>query len=117
MRTLGSALLLFCGAVFLVAGSPQYQSTGFSSVRPILVAQCVSCHGAESPAGGLRLDTYEGVMKGGVSGKSVVAGKPDQSLLLRRIKGTVKPQMPPGGSLKSGDVSRIEAWIRAGAKQ
>jgi len=102
----------------LLAGAPQqYQSTGFSSVRPILAAQCASCHGAESPAGGLRLDTYEGVMKGGVSGKSVIAGKPDQSLLLRRIKGTVKPQMPPGGTMRSGDVSKIEAWIRAGAKQ
>ncbi len=108
-------MLLFV-SLFIGAGAPQTPTDTFGSVRPILVAQCVSCHGARSPAGGLRLDTHEAVMKGGVSGKAVIAGRPAQSLLLRRIKGLAKPQMPPGNPMKSGDAAKIESWIRAGAK-
>ena len=36
-------------------------------IRPLLVEKCYSCHSAEAPKamGGLRLDTAEGVLKGG----------------------------------------------------
>ena len=39
-------------------------------VRPILVANCVNCHGAKKQKGGLRLDSKAGFAKGGDNGAS-----------------------------------------------
>ena len=48
------------------------------NIRPVLVANCYQCHSASSKElkGALRLDTKEGVRKGGESGLAVVPGKP-----------------------------------------
>src|SRR5262245_60541752 len=48
-------------------------------VRPILVERCYRCHGpeAEKPKGGLRLDTREGLLKGGERGPALVPGDPE----------------------------------------
>ena len=57
------------------------------TVRPLLVKHCYECHGpqAEQAASGLRLDSLLSILKGGDSGPAVVPGKPEQSLLLRRV--------------------------------
>ncbi len=47
-----------------------------SKVRPVLVANCLGCHGPEKPKGGLRLDSRAAALKGGDSGPAVVAGEP-----------------------------------------
>ncbi|MBY0395599.1 MAG: hypothetical protein K2X91_03900, partial [Thermoleophilia bacterium] len=36
-------------------------------VRPVLVEHCARCHGPEKQRGGLRLDTAEGLQRGGES--------------------------------------------------
>ena len=46
-------------------------------IRPVLVEQCYKCHSAEAGdklKGGLLLDTREGLLKGGDSGKRSVGG-------------------------------------------
>ena len=43
-------------------------------VRPILVEQCVKCHGPKKQSSGLRLDSREAVLKGGDSGPGGRAG-------------------------------------------
>jgi hypothetical protein len=55
-------------------------------VKPVLEAHCVRCHSAEKTKGGLRLDTKEGLLKGGDSG-SVIAKKDAESQpeLARRV--------------------------------
>src|SRR5690349_5968643 len=47
-----------------------------NKIRPILVDNCYKCHSrqAEKVRGGLFLDSREGVLKGGETGPSVVAG-------------------------------------------
>lgn len=82
-----------------------------------LKARCVSCHAGRNPAGGLDLSNPAGLQKGGVSGKTVVAGNPGQSVLIRRLKGLDgKPQMPMGfAPLDKAQLDRIERWISAGA--
>src|SRR5690242_761426 len=57
-----------------------------TKVRPVLAAQCYKCHGEAKQLGGLRLDTAEGVRKGGGRGPVLIAGKPDQSLLLQVLR-------------------------------
>ena len=54
-----------------------------SRVRPILVDQCIKCHGPKKQSSGLRLDSRAAALGGGDSGPSLVPGKPDESLLVR----------------------------------
>ncbi len=91
-------------------------------VRGILQARCVLCHGSGRKEGGLDLRTLASRLKGGKSGPALVAGKPDESLLLQRI---VKGEMPPAKEAKElafelttdSEVEKIRAWISAGAKE
>ena len=50
-------------------------------IRPVLVERCYKCHSAGSKKlkGKLRLDTAAGALKGGETGDTIVAGKPDDS--------------------------------------
>jgi hypothetical protein len=87
-------------------------------IRPLLVGQCYACHSAEAGKhrGGLLLDTRDGLRKGGDSGPALVAGKPDESLLLKVVRHIGEhPKMPPKGKLPETAVADLEAWIRMGA--
>src|SRR4051812_16361984 len=66
-------------------------------IRPILNNTCFTCHGPAARKGGLRLDGREEAVKPAKSGeRPIVAGKPDESELVRRIFSTAKgEQMPP----------------------
>src|SRR5262245_52275935 len=57
-------------------------------VRPLLVTHCYSCHSADAKKvrGGLRLDTAEGVRRGGASGPVVAPGDPERSALIRAVR-------------------------------
>src|SRR5689334_6480684 len=59
-----------------------------AKVRPVLVGNCVKCHNAANPGGGLRLDTREGLRKGGGRGPAVAPRKPAESLLLKALSYT-----------------------------
>ena len=83
-------------------------------VRPLLMAKCVGCHGPEKQKAGLRIDAA-GLAKGGDSGPAVVAGMPDESLLVSAIRYGGEPRMPPDGKLKDQEIADIEAWVKAGA--
>ena len=54
-------------------------------VRPIIAANCVGCHGAERPKGGLDLRSVASMLRGGKSGPALDPSDPDGSLLLERI--------------------------------
>jgi uncharacterized membrane protein len=88
-------------------------------VAPVLGARCLSCHGPAKEKGGLRLDSGEGLLKGGSNGSPVVAGLPEESDLYRRI--TLPPghedAMPPDGAapLGVGETELIRWWILNGA--
>ncbi|MFP6763489.1 MAG: DUF1549 domain-containing protein, partial [Planctomycetaceae bacterium] len=90
-------------------------------IRPVLVKHCYKCHSARSAktgnlAGGLQLDTREGIRLGGETGSSVVPGKPDQSLLLAAIRHEQDLEMPPEGDpLPPAVVAAFDQWIAMGA--
>lgn len=94
----------------------------FSQIKPILETNCVSCHGAKKAKHNLRLDTVEGVLRGGKElGPGVVAGKPDESPLIKvlGLPRTNKLSMPPkdqGDPLSDEQVARLKKWISDGAK-
>jgi uncharacterized membrane protein/mono/diheme cytochrome c family protein len=88
-------------------------------INPILDANCVSCHGEGKISGGLRLDSYDRLMRGGQNGAVVVAGNPDASILLKRVMlpASDKLFMPAEGRppLKPDEIAIIKAWIQQGA--
>ncbi|MGZ4961735.1 MAG: c-type cytochrome domain-containing protein [Limisphaerales bacterium] len=64
---------------------PASDKTGLAyekDVAPLLKASCVRCHGAERPKAHLRLDSKEGILKGGEDGKIVVPGDSKKSLMV-----------------------------------
>ena len=88
----------------------------FSEVRAIFRAQCVGCHTEKEPSGGLDLETLAGIRKY-ATGKGILAGDPDKSVLMRRIRGLDGlPRMPMGfAPLSAKQEKSIADWIRAGA--
>jgi len=84
-------------------------------IRPIFRAHCFDCHGAvEKMEGELDLRLVRLMTAGGDSGPAIVAGKPDESYLLDRLR---SGEMPPGENrVPATEIATIEAWIADGAK-
>jgi mono/diheme cytochrome c family protein/uncharacterized membrane protein len=101
------------------AAVPYPDSFYTRQVHPIFDSNCVACHGAAKTEGGLRLDTYEALMKGGKDGPVIVAREPDKSLLMARVTLPAGDPhaMPAEGRppLKPDQVAWLRAWVRAGA--
>ncbi len=99
--------------------SPKTASFYAQHIHPILDDNCVSCHGEAKSQGGLRMDSYDLLMKGGNDGPVIVAGKPESSPLLIRVS------LPPGHRqfmpaegkppLRAEEIAYIKAWIQQGA--
>lgn len=93
-----------------------------ADIKPILQARCVSCHepgGVGFAKSGLRLDSYDAVMKGTKFGAVVIPGSSVSSTLYRLVAGEADPsiRMPHGqASLAESDITTIATWIDQGAK-
>jgi hypothetical protein len=110
----------FFGAWSLGLGASSTEFDFFERrIRPVLVQNCYECHSATSKSlkAGLRVDTREGLRRGGNSGEpSVVPGEPERSRLLAAIHHTSTDlQMPPKKKLSAQQVADFEAWICSGA--
>ncbi len=82
-------------------------------VYPALQRACFECHGPDHQKGELRLDVSMAVKH-----KAIVAGKPQESDLIRRVSllQEDKEAMPRRGErLSAGEVENLKAWIAAGA--
>jgi len=85
-------------------------------VRPILSEHCYQCHSADTkPSGGLRVDDRNGLLLGGDAGPAIVAGKPEESLLLERVQHGTKKVMPKEGDLLTdAEIAILSQWIKDG---
>src|SRR5437899_2526679 len=61
-------------------------------VIPILLRRCAVCHGQRQREGGLDLSTKASMLRGGKLGPAIVPGKPEESLIIKRIRAG---EMPP----------------------
>ena len=86
-----------------------------SKIRPLLIDRCFKCHSDSKAKGGLRLDSREFSLTGGETGPAIVAGKPDESLLINAVKHQNGVAMPPDGTLTESQIADLAAWIKAGA--
>ena len=91
-------------------------------VVPILLTRCIVCHGLRKQEGGLDLRSKESMLKGGSSGPAIVLGKPEDSLLIKRVNAG---EMPPKQKLivvgvkpmAPAETEKIARWIRQGAPE
>jgi WD40 repeat protein len=117
--------LLFIPSVFFVSlpcfAGPIGDPTYWKDVRPILRKNCTVCHSARNlreidVSGGLALDSYEAVLKGGKY-PVLVAGKSGASQLFRLIStNDDEKRMPLGATpLPPENIALIRRWIDIGA--
>jgi len=101
--------LLFAGA----CPAATQQSSFDTQILPIFQESCAPCHSASRPQAQLRLDSAEGVLKGGKSGPAIVPGNSGASLLYQKIASAdAKLRMPPAGAgLRAEQIALIAAWI------
>ena len=86
------------------------------TVRPMLVNQCLKCHGGDKIRGGLVLSTPEGLEKGGDAGAVVRPGDPSGSRLLEALEyHNPDFRMPPSGRLPESTIADVRRWIELGA--
>ena len=93
-------------------------------VRPILSDRCYTCHGPDKNQRktALRFDreqeAFEALARGGYA---IVRGKPDESVLLKRVTSTDSVfRMPPAYAghdpLSDAEIETLRLWIEQGAE-
>ena len=125
---IGGVILIGCGTRLNAAGDRPAAEIGAapfpaaaveyfeSKVRPILVDQCIKCHGPKKQSSGLRLDNREALLKGGESGPAIILAKPDESPLVQAVAHThAELKMPPSGKLSAPEVAILRQWVALGA--
>ncbi|MFO0951315.1 MAG: PSD1 and planctomycete cytochrome C domain-containing protein [Isosphaeraceae bacterium] len=86
-----------------------------AKVRPILVENCLGCHGPTKQKGGLRLDSRTALLKGADTGEVVVPGDPEASALIQAVGYEGDNPMPPRGKLKPAQIEILRSWVKRGA--
>lgn len=89
-----------------------------SQIAPIMLDNCLACHGAKKAEGGYRVDTYEQLIKAGDSGELPIAASADQqSELLRRLTCDESERMPADSEpLTPEQIELVKQWIASGGK-
>jgi len=109
---------LWSAAAAFAADLTPAQSDFFENkIRPILADNCYKCHStyAEKIKGGLLLDSREALLKGGDTGKAVVPGNPDASLLIKAVRyNDPDLQMPKNKKLADDQIADLVAWVKMG---
>ncbi len=88
------------------------------SVRPVLANKCFTCHSNEAKKlkAGLKLDSIDSMLAGGVSGPAIVPGDADASLLIQAVRYSDPDlSMPPKSQLDESIVKDLEKWVTMGA--
>ena len=124
----GLLALLACALLGIAsrgaAGRSDSAPSFINDVAPILQQHCCACHDARKRAGKLDVTTFAKLRNGGVHGDPIVPGKPEESLLVERLRATDGRRMPPpakdrpddpAGALPPNQREVIEKWIAAGA--
>jgi len=102
------------------APSPQQPSVvNFAQVQAILESKCLECHNPDKVKGKLLMDTAAALLKGGESGPALIAGKPEESEIIKRLTLPADHDdiMPPkGGPLAAVEIDLLKRWVAEGAK-
>lgn len=84
-------------------------------IRPLLVENCIKCHGEEKQSASLRLDSQAAMLEGGDSGPVIVPRNSARSLLIKAVRRKGDLEMPPDEPMRDSDILKLERWIEMGA--
>ncbi len=135
MKDTKSILVVACSAFFISgcggdsgtdipASPPSAAKPGKLAAAPIsysehigtiFVASCAKCHISDSK-GGFSMETFAKLIAGGEEGPVVVAGKPDESKLIKLIESDEMPPEGKGQPLQEDEKKDIREWIAKGAE-
>ena len=117
-------------ASLAVPGSPEHSHASRAGVPtvtqqeiiPLMLLHCTACHGQRIQEAGLDLRSKASMLKGGNSGPAIVPGKPEESLIVQRIRAR---EMPPSereveASLRpmsDRGLEQLVRWISLGAPE
>ncbi|MFQ5637074.1 MAG: c-type cytochrome domain-containing protein [bacterium] len=116
------ALLLFSSyELFSINGlmgrsAGREEEVSYQDVAGILDEYCIACHNGPSAPLDLRLDSLSELLIGSEEGPVVVAGRPEESELILRIRGLSEPRMPLSGPpwLSDAEIAVFVKWITLG---
>jgi putative membrane protein len=119
----GTALVIVCASAMAQGFGARSRGEGYGRVKSVMLARCVSCHGPATRTAGLDLQSEPRAAllhrpsSQWPEAKLVVAGDPDRSLLVQKLRGkqTHGGAMPPAGPLPGAEIEAVEAWVKAGA--
>jgi uncharacterized membrane protein len=116
-------LILTALLVVSISTNAQSKKTSFQKdVMPLISAKCLPCHGTDSDnPSKLSLESYKEIMAGGRHGVIVIPGKPDSSLMIKKLRANPPfgEQMPLLKKVKltPEEIAVFENWIKDGAKK
>jgi uncharacterized membrane protein len=102
-----------------VAAAAHAAAPTYDDLAPILAARCTMCHSGPAAPRGLRLDSYDAIVKGSERGAVARAGDPGGSELMRRLTGQSQPRMPMTGPpfLSDQEIALFRQWIADGMRR
>ena len=111
-----SLCLIAIAAMGLSAGGeePDFER----DIAPLIAKRCLGCHNGRDAKSELDLTSRAAVLKGGESGSVIVAGKPEDSLLIDRVSAGEMPPELRGISQKlpEKEIELLRRWIASGAQ-
>jgi mono/diheme cytochrome c family protein len=109
---LGAAILLTMFGPVLASGADTLDFA--KDIRPVLQEKCFRCHGNRVQKGELNLQSLDGILRGGESGRIISAGKPGESDFIEKI---ASGEMPPKGEgeLSESEKALLHSWVKQGA--
>ena len=88
-------------------------------IQPIVQSKCTSCHGETKQKGGLRMDKFDFILRGGKNGAVLIASNADSSSIIKRLllPRENEKHMPPKEKpqLTESEIALLHWWIASGA--
>jgi mono/diheme cytochrome c family protein len=103
-------LISICSFQAQAAPDNSYEET----VGSLLSQNCLSCHNDKTRTSGLSVATKADLLAGGARrGATIEPGKPEESVLIKVLRGQLEPRMPAGGApLPEDKIQIIANWIK-----
>ncbi|SFI17090.1 c-type cytochrome domain-containing protein [Planctomicrobium piriforme] len=84
-------------------------------IAPFMTNLCLNCHNARRQAGGLSVENFFDIMKGGESGEVIIPGDMENSRFFRLVGGLELPRMPQGqGRITRQNYEDLKKWFEEG---
>jgi len=118
-----SLYLVGIALVALASLAPAAEPTYWQDVRPVLRKNCTACHNAKhvrdvDVSGGLALDSYDAVLKGGKEQVIRVGKSADSPLIKAVLIDDTEKRMPLAATpLTAETIDLLRRWIDGGAKE